>query len=203
MSEHDDVVDPDGEAHDYDAHCDTEFGPQIQAQAWSEGEQPPEPVNHRTHHLWWWVGGLIAVILVLAGVVTNAVIATASQKDDHNRWPTGYTNPPPPTPASPVPDPPGPPPGPFVPNMNVAAHLTPDGDFLQRVLAAGWDYDNKPGAIQDAHDWCTAMRVYGVSPTWVAGALYDRYGGLPNYPDYPKTVKIVNAAVAVYCPGLG
>src|SRR6516225_2754321 len=46
------VVGSDGVAHDYDDWADTEFGPQFQQQAWSDGEQPFEPRPYRERHRW-------------------------------------------------------------------------------------------------------------------------------------------------------
>jgi hypothetical protein len=201
------AVGSDGVAQDYDDWADTEFGPQFHAKAWSGGKQPPEPVHYRSHHPWRkalaWAGsaiGLAAMTALLVGIGGSLM----AKGDDHNAWPTGYSNPPREGPASSAPtDVPPPPAGPFVPNMNVVAHQTQDGDFLQRVLAANWQYDNPSAAVADAHNWCRVMREYGVSPAYVAQVLYTQDAGQPGYPDYAVTVAEVNAAVAVYCPDRG
>jgi hypothetical protein len=197
------AVNGDGEAQDYEEWANTEFGPQIQAQAWSEGKRPPEPVNYRTHHLWWCVGGLIAVILVLAGVVINAVIATASEKDGLNSWPSGYVNPPSQGLASPTPDPPPPPAGPFVPNMNTAGHLTQDGDYLQRMSQAGltWNDAGRDGIIQSAHYICIDVGN-GFTPEHEAQVAY-RMAPASHELTLDGARNWVHIAVAVYCPGLG
>jgi hypothetical protein len=82
----------------------------------------------------------------------------------------------------------------------MAAQQTQDGAFLQGTRAAGWHYHDTDAAIKDANSWCYAMRQDGYSPAYVARALWDHYAGQPGYPDYPTDVKIVNAAVAAYCP---
>jgi hypothetical protein len=195
------VCHTDGTVEDYEDWCDTAFGPQISAQAWSVGAQPPQPLNFSEHHPWrkalaWsgvvaGLGAMVALLVVIGGGLTKA--------DDHNSWPADYTPPPPVKEVAAAPEdlPPLPP---FVPNWSVADHKTADGDFLQAVRAANWVYDNPAAAIADAHEWCRAMRQYGVSPAYVARALDEQFSGQPGYPDYPTHVKIVNAAVAAYCP---
>jgi len=189
------AVHGDGEAQDYEAWANTEFDPQIHAQAWSAGAQPPEPVKYRKHHLWWWGGGLIAVILVLAGVVTNAVIATASQKDELNSWPSGYVNAPSQGPASPTPDTPLPPLPPFVPNMNVAGHQTQDGDYLTRLRLGGITVNDADMEISFAHMMCRNL-ARGYSVEELALGEYLRYHEGP-VSFYAQNIEI---GAAVYCP---
>lgn len=182
----------------YEEHCDTEFGPQIDAQAWSTG-QPEAVTPYREERLWPWSTVIHAAAIGFGVLLIAAVVLVVSSGALSQSPETSVSTPAPPPTLKPVAAD-DPPPPPFTPNMNVADHTTPDGMFLQGVRLAPWSYADNAAAINDAHDWCHTMRRYGVSPTYAARSLWNKYAVLPGYPDYPTTVRIVNAAVAAYCP---
>ena len=203
------VVGPDGEAQDYDEWANTEFGPQIAAQAWSAGKQPAEPVHYRAHHRWrkalLWAGtvvGLGAMTALLVGIAGSLM----AKADEHNAWPTGYTNPPSPTPANPAPtDVPPPPAGPFVANWNVAGEITHDGAFLHRLYVdiPRPDMDIIPDvAINNAHIECNnAARGFSVNymVAWMIAVHDPAADGLS-----PAQIRtMLYDDIEFYCPGLG
>jgi hypothetical protein len=111
--------------------ADTEFGPQIDAQAWSVSEPARGPVApYADRHSWATTARRAG--LVLGGLVAaaGAVLAlTASHADTPDTgWPTGYTSPPTPQ-AAPLP--------PFTMPPDVPVqHVTQDGEYLTSVRRA-------------------------------------------------------------------
>jgi hypothetical protein len=184
---------------DYDASCDTEFGPQIGAQAWSAGTQPPQAANYHERHTWTTVlraaGIGIGLAVALAGLLLALVGPSHSAPDDHNSWPPGYTQTPvsmPPTKeALPAPDPVWPPPD--VPN---AAVKTADGDYLTQLRESGKIIVDPAQAIRFAHATCRILAA-GYSPMAIAltaETYHPEQGGLAGY------VEQVHIAARVYCP---
>jgi hypothetical protein len=195
------VCHPDGEVEDFEEWCHTEFGPQISAQAWSEGRQPPEPSIYRNHHPWWKVGGLAAAILAVTGIATATVVG-AAKPDDHNAWPPGSGVPPTPVaqvPTSPnVPEPPMPPWPPR--DVADAAHITQDGSFLHLIgtslnLSIGSD---PAGLIEGAHTVCYNLGIaHGSKARLVAWQyIYNN----PNNLSVAQISEWINDAASVYCP---
>jgi hypothetical protein len=192
-----------GVMEEYEEHCDTEFGPQIDAHAWSAGDPASAVSPYRVHHswpvVWQYAAALFSIGVALAITIATVLYVSyaAHRNDDQLTVPATET----PAAATDTALPPDPPPPPFEPSWNVADHTTPDGAFLQGVRAADWQFTDTDAAIKDAHQWCSEMRQGGYRPAFVAKALWANYGALkPGYPDYPTSVKIVNAAVAAYCP---
>jgi hypothetical protein len=88
------VVDPAGEATvlnsseeyramfnpDADADADTGFGPQIGAQAWSDGEPPTERVLYRERHSW-------ATVLRRAVIPLGVTMMAAGVVDSPGQFP--------------------------------------------------------------------------------------------------------------------
>jgi hypothetical protein len=188
---------------DYDASCDTEFGPQISEQAWSQGGQPPGPAHHREWHTWPTALRFAGIGAGLAVAAAAAVLLYGAVFGDPN---SAASTPPSPSviAASQLPDIPQPsvemPPWP-PPPVGDAGHVTKDGEFLQLTLAADWQYNDTAGAIADAHSWCVEMRATGDSPTVVARGLYVEYSGKPGFPvTMAQYQQLVNAAVTAYCP---
>jgi len=139
---------------DYDASCDTEFGAQISEQAWSHGGQPPGSTHYHERHARTTVlraaGIGIGLAVAVGGLLLALVGPSHSAPDDHNSWPTGYTQTPiamPPTKeAVAAPEPVWPP-----PPVGDAAHVTQDGQYLQLLLRAGIEATDAAAVVRDAH----------------------------------------------------
>jgi Protein of unknown function (DUF732) len=200
------VVGSDGVAPDYDDWADTEFGPQFQQQAWSDGDPSVEPHPHTERHPWATamagagiavaLGALIAAIVLLT---TGASSDSTPTTPDANGMTTATAAPPPWT--SPAETPPPPPPaGPFIAPTEIAMVETQDGDFLQRLIPAHLDPvasngTGQQGVITWAHGICR-LRGSGDSLHRLVLLYTD---GLTWEQGYAA----VNAAIAVYCPELG
>lgn len=92
---------------DYDAECDTEFGPQFSRQAWSN-EDPSTYRSYRPHRSWsgaWKYAALTLGITLVVVVIIGLTAAVVGYHHDPQAsgWPQGYTNPP--TATSTVPPP--------------------------------------------------------------------------------------------------
>jgi hypothetical protein len=191
------------EAEDYDASCDTEFGPQVNGQAWSAGAQPPEPTSYQERHAWATVlrtaGIGISLAVALAGLLLALVGPSHSAPDDHNSWPTGYTNPPlpsmPPTKeALPAPEPVWPP-----PSVGDAQEITHDGAFLQTFHQAGFTITDPATVVTNAHIVCQNLAVASRSTV-----VLFMYRSDPVYAGWtiPQVATLVDLAAQFYCPGL-
>jgi hypothetical protein len=185
---------------DYDASCDTEFGPQISEQAWSVGAQPPEPTHPHVRHAW-------TTVLRAAGIGTGLAVAFAAlvllcgavfghPDDDHNSWPPGYTNPPVPVVETPIVMPPWPP-----PPVSDAQGITQDGDYLHRLRMANLIGDLSPSQAAINVQYAQAVcRNLARGFTFHQIAVYDH----DTHPDERWTVQEDeqwgHIAAAVYCP---
>ena len=190
------------DVEDYDASCETEFGPQIGEQAWSAGD-PSHPVaTYRAHHRWrkalLWAGtvvGLGAMTALLVGIA-----GSLAQTDDHNSWPQGSGVPPTPaaqTPMSPeVPEPPMPPWTPHnVPDAQVITH---DGEFLQTFHRAGFNVYDPATTVTNAHIICHNLAISNRATTVLFMYRSDAvYAGWT----IPQIATMVDLSAQFYCPG--
>ena len=184
---------------DYDASCDTEFGAQISEQAWSHGGQPPGSTHYHERHAWTTVlraaGIGIGLAVAVGGLLLALVGPSHSAPDDHNSWPTGYTQTPiamPPTKeAVAAPEPVWPP-----PPVGDAAHVTQDGQYLQLLLRAGIEATDAAAVVRDAHRMCVEMGIYGFSRYDEVLATERNVSWLTS----DQAWAAVNAAADTYCP---
>jgi len=196
------VVGSDGVAHDYDDWADTEFGPQFQQQAWSDGEQPFEPQPYRERRRWVTTLAGAGIAMALGVLVAAVVLLTTGASDDHNSWPPGYVNPAPVTPTPEVVMPPVP----FTEVPSVMAQAeTQDGLFLQ-ILRKAWDANraatviDPAQAIEFGHVACHNLRVTG--ETVHSEAIFQWVSNHDNLPLMAYEIE-VDTAKTVYCPELG
>jgi hypothetical protein len=200
------VVGSDGVAHDYDDWADTEFGPQFQQQAWSDGEQPFEPRPYRERHRWVTTLAGAGIAVALGALITAIVLLTTGASSDSrpttpdaNGMTTATAAPPPWT--SPVETPP-PPPGPFVIPTIEAEHITKDGEFLQRILQMGYTFGNPAIGISNAHITCENLSN-GFSRDRLAFWMWSTNDPATAGLALADVRKAVDAAADTYCPGLG
>jgi hypothetical protein len=195
------VCHPNGEVEDYEDWCHTEFGPQISAQAWSEGEHAPAAKPYKERHRWTTIAAGAAA-LVATGTLIASTILLSAKTDDHNEWPPGSGVPPTPaaqTPMSPeVPEPPMPP---WTPrNVPDAQEITHDGAFLQTFHQAGFNITDPPTVVTNAHIICQNLAIASRSTV-----VLFMYRSDPVYAGWtiPQVATLVDLATQFYCPGRG
>ncbi len=94
----------DTEYADYDAECDTEFGPQYSRQAYSEEPYPTWRPSRDWGQSWKYAAlTMTAALLIVVGIVIVVAVltwqhhSTPSASHTTSSWPENYTNPPTPT----------------------------------------------------------------------------------------------------------
>ena len=198
------------EVHDYNEEfadqADTAFGPQINAQAWSQGEPPPQVQRYRRHS-WVRTVSLVVGMVAVAGLIIGALLEATLRPDEGgpptppvpagmtflSTAPPAYT-PPAQTTEAVVPT------RPFVAPTQVAERLTPDAEYFRLLWAVNLDpttaVGGAQGSVNEAHQACGELRRTGLRPNELA-AYYHLYRTditLAQMQGY------VHAAVAVYCP---
>jgi hypothetical protein len=182
--------------------CDTEFGPQIAAQAWSGGDASSPVSVYRKPRSWASVlrraGIGIGFAVAVGGVLLAIVGPRHSEPDTHNAWPSGYTNPPAPQLPPETPEPPLPKTLRPVPD---AQEVTHDGAYLQTLVAHGSTIRDPATTIENAHITCHNLGL-GVGHNYVVMWMYRTNDPGVSGLSLQEIATVVDIDAAFYCPGL-
>ncbi len=199
----------DGEAAVLD-YPDTAFGPQIDAQAWSAGELPTEPLPYREHHSWAKAARIAAVAVTAAMLGAAGLVVALGGSDSSASAPATVTVAPhPPKPVLDIetaPDPPS-----TLRAVPDARHVTHDGEYLQALFGQGFSIDTDPSSVVgNAHKICHNLGIEAGMPSYRPEHWAPRsalaYWMLHDDPEAPPGWSLenmqflVDTASAFYCP---